>query len=96
MKNNILKLVVIIFCVTAIICAFIVSQDKCHLETCHDEHCVICAMIQVAQNIVNLSIAIVLIVMIGVFIYYFLSRLHKDRKVFEVISLIFLKVQFNE
>lgn len=91
-----IKIAVIIFIVATLVCSLIVSQDEHHLETCHEEHCVYCAIIHLAHNIINLSIAYAVAVVIGVLIYFFLSRLFRRQVVFVLLSLVFQKVQLNE
>lgn len=93
---KVIKIAVIVFIITTLVCSLIVSQDEHHLETCHEEHCVYCAIIHIAQNIISLSIAFVVAIVIGVLIYFFLSRLHKEQVIFVQSSLVFQKVQLNE
>ena len=90
------KIAVVVLMVATLIFSLIVSQDEHHLETCHEEHCVYCAIIHIAQNIISLSIAFVVAIVIGVLIYFFLSRLHKEQEIFVQSSLVFQKVQLNE
>lgn len=91
-----IKKAVIIFIIATLVCSLIVSQDKHHLETCHEDHCIYCAIIHFAQNIINLSIAFVVAIVIGVLIYFFLSRLLRRQEIFVLVSLVFQKVQLNE
>lgn len=93
--KTIIKLMIVIFCVSLIFSS-IVSQDEHHLETCHDEHCTVCSMIQMAQSIISLSVAIVMCTFVGFLIYFLLSRIYKEEKVFVLESLVFQKVQLNE
>ena len=97
-KRNlkVIKIAIILFIIVAYLFLFIVSQDEHHLETCNEEHCVYCAIIQVAQNIIIVSIVVVIAIMIGVLIFFFLSRLHKEQNIFMQLSLVFQKVQLNE
>ena len=91
-KNISITLIVI-----CIIFSFIVSQDTHHLEICHEEHCAICVIICIAQNIVSISIVIVLYLYVGFLIYFFLAKLVNKIKINSIQkSLIFQKVQFNE
>lgn len=91
-----IKIAIIVLMVATFVFSLIVSQDEHHLETCHEEHCIWCSIIHIAQNIISLSIAFIVAVVIGVLIYFFLSRLHKEQVVFVLISLVFQKVQLNE
>ena len=91
-----IKIAIIIFMVIVLISSLIVSQNEGHLETCHEDHCILCSIIHFAQNIISLTIAFVIAVVIGALINFFLSRLHKKMKVFVQSSLIFKKVQLNE
>lgn len=91
-----IKISIIVFILATLVFSLIVSQDEHHLETCHEDHCIYCAIIHIAQNIINLSIIFIIAVIIGVLIYFFLSRLHKEKTFFVQSSLVFLKVQLNE
>ena len=93
---KVIKIAVIVFIIATLVCSLIVSQDEHHLETCHEDHCIYCAIIHIAQNIISLSIAFVVAIVIGVLIYFFLSRLHKEQVIFVQSSLVFQKVQLNE
>ena len=91
-----IKIVVVVLMVVTLVFSLIVSQDAHHLETCHEDHCTWCSIIHIAQNIISLSIAFVVAIVIGVLIYFFLSRLHKEKEIFVQSSLVFQKVQLNE
>ena len=91
-----IKIAVIVFIIATLVCSLIVSQDEHHLETCHEDHCIYCAIIHFAQNIISLTIAFIVAIVIGALIYFFLSRLHKEQVVFVKSSLVFQKVQLNE
>lgn len=93
---KVIKIAVIVFIIATLVCSLIVSQDEHHLETCHEDHCIWCSIIHIAQNIINLAIAFLVAVVIGVLIYLFLSRLHKEQEIFMQSSLVFQKVQLNE
>ena len=90
------KVVMIAFTISVLIFFLIVSQDNHHIETCHDDDCVYCAIILVSQNVINLVVAFVSAIMVGVFVQYFLSRLREKQEVSMNFSLIFQKVQMNE
>ena len=92
---KVIKITITIFAIAALVFSLVVSQDEHHIETCHHEHCFYCAIIHIAQNIINLSIAFIIAIVIGVLIYLFLSRLHKNQAVFVLFSLVFQKVQLN-
>ena len=91
-----IKMAVVVLMVATLVFSLIVSQDEHHLEICHEDHCIWCSIIHIAQNIISLSIAFVVAVVIGVLIYFFLSRLHRRQVVFVLVSLVFQKVQLNE
>ena len=93
---NAIKISVIVFIIATLVCSLIVSQDEHHLETCHEDHCIYCAIIHIAQNIISLVISFAVAVFVGALIYFFLSRLHKEQVVFVKSSLVFQKVQLNE
>ena len=93
---KVIKIAVIVFIIATLVCSLIVSQDEHHLETCHEDHCIWCSIIHIAQNIINLAIAFLVAVVIGVLIYLFLSRLHKEQEIFMQSSLKIKKVQLNE
>lgn len=99
MNKNVLKtikVIIIVFIVATLIFSIVVSQDEHHLEKCHKDECIYCAIIHIAQNIMILSISVVIDIMLGILIYYFLSRLCKEKEFYEQFSLVFQKVQLNE
>ena len=99
MKRKILRIINVLIAVaiiTTIVFSLIVSQDEHHLEDCQEEHCLICVIIHIAQNIINFLITFVIVMIIGFLIYFFLSRLYKSEIVVVQLSLVSLKVQFNE
>ncbi len=91
-----IKISIIVFIVATFIFSIIVSQDAHHLETCHEDHCLYCAIIHIGQNFISLFITFVIAVIVGILINYFLSRLHKEQVKFVQSSLVFQKVQLNE
>lgn len=93
---KIMKIIAVFSIVFMIVFSLVVSQDQYHLDNCHDDHCIVCSIIHIAQNIVNIVVSFGLVVMIGVLIYFYLSRLQKDNKVYLLVSLVFQKVQLNE
>ena len=93
---NILKLIIITTIVICFIMSNIISSDSHHLEICHEEECAICNIIHIAQNIMSILIAIIMLVIIGFLINLFLSRMHKIYLSFVQLPLVFQKVQLNE
>ena len=91
-----IKIAVIVLMMVTLVFSLIVSQNEYHLDNCHDDHCFLCNIIHIAQNLISLSIVVIIAVVIGVLIYLFLSRLHNDCVIFELDSLVFQKVQLNE
>ena len=91
-----INIIIVAFICCTLLLSSIVSQDEHHLETCHDDDCIVCNIIKIAQTIISLSIAIIIIVAIGFLTHYFLSRLYKVEKKFVYISLVSQKVQLNE
>lgn len=99
MKRKLLKAIkvaIIILIAATLVFSLIASQDEHHLETCHEEHCAHCMVIQLAQSIIYISIAFVIAIVVGVLIYLFLARLYKEQEIFLQDSLVFQKVQLNE
>lgn len=99
MRNKVLrvtKILAVALIIAILAFSLIVSQDEHHLEICHEDCCAQCAIIHIAQIIINLTIAVVIAVVIGILIYFFLSRLHKIQTFFVLFSLVFQKVQLNE
>ena len=91
-----IKIALVCFAIFILIGTLIVSRDEHHLETCHEECCIYCSLIIFTQNIVKITIAVVVAMVIGFLIYFFLSRLHKEKAVYVQSSLVFQKVQLNE
>lgn len=99
MKRKLLKVIkiaIIILIAATLVFSLIASQDENHLETCHEEHCAHCTIIQIAQSIICISIAVVIAIVVGALIYLFLARLHKEQEIFIQESLVLQKVQLNE
>ena len=93
---KIIKIIMVILFAMSLILSSIVSQNSYHIETCEEEHCEICSIIHISKIITILTVTIFLCVFVGVLIYFFLSRLHKDKEKFMQQSLVFQKVQLNE
>ncbi|MBR3325100.1 MAG: hypothetical protein IKG14_03535 [Clostridia bacterium] len=93
---KIIKIAIVIFVIVTLIGSLIVLQDTHHLETCYEQHCIYCRLIHIAQNIINIVFALVVILKLGFLIYFFLSRIEKEIVAFVHLSLVFQKVQFNE
>ena len=99
MKRELLKAAktgVVALFVVILIFSLIVSQDNHHLESCHEEECIYCTIILMAKKIMGISVSFCITVVIGISIYLFLLKLHKEYKIFVQLSLVFQKVQFNE
>ena len=94
--KNAINYIVIAFICIALLTSSIASVDDYHLDNCHDEDCIRCHIIKIAQTIISLSITFIIFVFIGFLIYFVLSRLHKVEKNFVLVSLVFQKVQLNE
>lgn len=94
--NKKVKAITILIIVTSLICSFIVSQNNHHIDTCKDEHCEICNIIHVAQQIINLIVTMFVCFYTSILIQYVLSKIHKVQKIFIQKTLVFQKVQMNE
>lgn len=90
------KIVVIAIIIMSLILSFIVSLDHHHLETCEVEHCHVCQIIVMAQNVVNMTVAVFVFVCASFLIYFCLARMHEEIIPAIKMSLIFQKVQLNE
>ena len=98
MKNtllNILKITGIAIVVFSLILSSIISHDEHHIEECHDDDCVICQMIIMAQCISKVTVLIIIASFLAFVIYFILSRIHRIEIFSFQNSLIFQKVQFN-
>ena len=93
---KVLKIIMIIMIIVALVFSIIVSQNGYHLEICHDEHCVHCLIIHIAQNIISIFVEFFVATIIGALIHLFLSRLRKEKMIYTQTSLVFRKVQLNE
>lgn len=93
---NVIKILMITIFIISLVLANVISHDSHDMEHCEDEHCLICIIIHAAQTIVNVSFAIVICEFIAFLIYFVLSRLHKNERIFVQESLVFQKVQMNE
>ena len=98
MKNlllNALKISTIAIVVVSIILSSIISHDEHHIEECHDDDCVICQMILMAQCISKVTVLIIIASFLAFVIYFILSRIHRISNFCFQNSLIIQKVQFN-
>ena len=94
--KHILKISFIILFIFFLILANIISDDAHDLDHCENEHCIICAIIQIARIIVNNILAFIVLVDSGFLIYLFLSRINKEKLCFTHTTMINQKVQLNE
>lgn len=99
MNINITKIIkyllITVICISLLFMV-IVSQDEHHLETCHNEHCAKCQIIQIAQKIIETVQAIILFAFIGFLIFVMLDKIKKEKIISLQKTLIFDKVQMNE
>ena len=98
MKNallNALKIAGITIAIFSLILSSIISHDEIHIEECHDDDCVICQMIIMAQCISKVTVLIIIASFLAFVIYLILSRIHRIDILSFQNSLIFQKVQFN-
>ena len=99
MNSNFAKLLnvmIVSFIIALFMFSIFVSQNEHHLEVCHEEDCVLCSIIHIAQNISNFINTNIVILIITTSFYIVLSRVYDKLNSFEQLSLIFQKVQFNE
>ena len=93
---KILKTIIIAIIIVSLVLSVIVSLDYHHLETCEDEHCCICTIIHIAQNIVSWIFVVYMYAYTSFLIYFCLARMRLSYDCFVRTSLIFQKVQLNE
>ena len=96
MNKKVIKISIILAIIAILVFSFIVSQDKHHIETCHEHECVWCRIIHIAQNIINLFIDLIVTLVIGCLTYQILSRLKREKVISTRFSLVIQKVQLNE
>ena len=92
---NALKTVGITMIVFSLILSSIISQDEHHIEECHDDNCVFCQIIIMAQCISKVTLLIIIASFLAFVIYFILSRIHRISYFCFQNSLIIQKVQFN-
>lgn len=93
---QVLKIVIVSIIIISLILSVIVSLDYHHLETCEEEHCFVCSVIHIAQNIVSLILVAYVWICTSFFIHFCLARMRTKCAIFVKASLIFQKVQLNE
>lgn len=93
---KLLKIAMVICIIIALVFALFISQNNHHLDVCQKDNCVLCTIIHIAQTIINISFAFIIVMMVGFLIFSFLSRLRNEKEVFVQSSLVFQKVQLNE
>ena len=99
MKLNLKKIILIIlalFILASICVSCAISQNRHHLDECHDPDCAFCETIHIAQKIIykffNLTIGVAFIYCIS----YILTKLVIYSYIAMSRSLIFQNVQLNE
>ena len=92
----IFKVCLIMIFIFSFILANIISDDAHCMDHCENEHCIKCIIIQVAHIVVNNILAIVVLINYGFLIYFFLSRIDKEKIYFIHTTLVNQKVQLNE
>ena len=98
MKMNIIKIfkfLAILLCIIALFFMLIISQDSHHLSFCDHEDCSICAIIHLAQSIINVLALILTYVFIGFFTKNIISKYKTINYIYKNNSLVSLKVQLN-
>lgn len=98
MKFNlyrILKIVLVIMMVVTISFSFIISSDNNHIDTCHEEHCIKCAIIHIAKSIVHTIITLKYVIVKFLLIQYVMAKCHYTFFKTDD-SLVYKMVQFNE
>jgi len=93
---KVLRTILVAIIIISLVLSFIVSLDHHHLETCEKEHCSVCQIIIMAQNIVNMTVAVFIFVYASFLIFFCLARMHEAIISETRTSLIFQKVQLNE
>lgn len=99
MNNKVIKIlfkIALFLIIFSIICSSIISQDTYHLEICHDEDCIICTIIHIAINIINIIFEINISIFFMFLIMYILAKIHKEFCIVSKNTLLFQKVMFNE
>lgn len=96
MNNRVLRIITIITICISLLLIFIASQDECHLNNCHEEHCSRCEIIQISKCIISFIQVALLLIFIGFLIYILIDKMKKEERIIVQKSLIFEKVQLNE
>lgn len=95
-KLNIIKNTIIIVSIIGLVICSVVSQDSHHLEICKDHDCSICAVIHIAQAIIQITSLICILIIELLLIHYILSKIHKNKNIIVINSLVFQNIQLNE
>ncbi len=92
----IIKVFFVLSLIVSLILTSLVSCDAHEVSCCKDEECTTCAMIQLAQVVVNNILGYILIVFISFSLYFFLVRICYDIKYSYKFTMVAQKVQLNE
>ena len=93
---KVIKTIVVAIIIISLLLSVFASLQHHHLSTCETEHCHICCIIKIAQNMVGIMIAACICVYACFLIYFCLARMREKIQFTRKTSLIFQKVQFNE
>ena len=95
MNTKKFKKILVAILTISLICSFFISQETHHIDTCHDENCQECSIIHFAQVIINLIVVLFIYIITKYLINYIIAQIHKEQKIANKTTLVFLKVQMN-
>ena len=95
LKNKYVKLLIVIFCVIFVIMSIttsIMAGNVLHTEYCHNDHCTICSLIQIATGFVNIISIILVDILIIVASISLAQVIARNIKYAKKLTLVELKV----
>lgn len=94
--HNVMKKTIILLVITFLILSLVILHNHIHIEECHDEYCIECAIIHFAQNIVQKIIITAIIFNVTIYTFFTLSKLVIIEYFYKSNSLFIQKIQLNE
>ena len=94
-KNNfLLKLIIIIVAVSLLVCSL--EAVDSHINHCDEEECIHCAIIMIAQSVMQIAFSICIVIIVSLSYKSLISKMHIVISYIMHLSLVNQFVQFNE
>ena len=99
LKNKYVKILIVVFCIIFVIMSItssVMAGNVLHTEHCHEEHCTMCNLIQIATNFINIMEFAIVNMLVTIVIISLMQVIEKNIKYAKKITLVELKVVQNK